>query len=235
MTESDLTPPHLLKINIRNGGATFGAFDGDKMVGFVITLPARSNHELWSHIAGVLEGYRGQGIGQGLKLAQRDWALEQGCRVINWTFDPMRRQNAHFNINLLGTTSHVLHENIYGDMEDALNAGMKSDRIEAHWQITKSSSAGKEIVDSGKLPFILSREAAMKGYLGDLSTWDAAGYRVEIPYHLDDLKRGDLQAAIRWQAALRTTLRSAFENQFHISGLEAAEDRCWYILTRREL
>ena len=52
-----------------------------------------------------------------------------------WTFDPLQAGNANFNFNRLGTTARIYSVNHYGDMQDGINAGMASDRLEAQWQL----------------------------------------------------------------------------------------------------
>jgi predicted GNAT superfamily acetyltransferase len=70
--------------------------------------------QLFSKRMVVLPEYRGQGIGYRLKLAQRDFAIEQGIRLVVWTFDPMLAPNAHLNIRKLGVVCHTYYENYYG-------------------------------------------------------------------------------------------------------------------------
>ena len=45
---------------------------------------------------------RGTGIGRAIKLHQREWAAANGIATIVWTFDPLVRRNAWFNIAVLG-------------------------------------------------------------------------------------------------------------------------------------
>ena len=56
----------------------------------------------WSHMLGVADDYRNAGLGRRLKLAQRLRALDLGCDLMEWTFDPLQAINAHLNFARLG-------------------------------------------------------------------------------------------------------------------------------------
>jgi len=75
----------------------------------------------------------GGGIGLALKLAQRAWALQAGAARMSWTFDPLLRRNAWFNIEVLGVHVSEYVPNFYGPMTDSINAHDESDRIVAAW------------------------------------------------------------------------------------------------------
>ncbi len=89
-----------------------------------------------SHSVGVLPAWQGRGIGLRLKLAQRDAILAQGLTDwMTWTYDPLYRPNAVFNIHRLGATCRTYDRNVYGAMQDALNAGLPSDRCTVDWRL----------------------------------------------------------------------------------------------------
>ena len=101
----ELLPVRLFVVATKVGGQAFGAYDGDRMVGF---LPGDSRHEarrqvyLHSHMLGVLPEYRDTGMGRMLKLRQREDALARGIELMEWTFDPLEIKNAYFNMERLG-------------------------------------------------------------------------------------------------------------------------------------
>jgi predicted GNAT superfamily acetyltransferase len=130
----DAVPANLLRALSSHGGLVLGAYDNDQLVGLTVAFRA-SSEMLWSHMTGVHPAYQGRGIGLGLKRVQREWALGNGCAEIRWTFDPIQRGNAHFNLHLLGAQSNLYHDNYYGDMDDDINRGMPSDRLEAVWPL----------------------------------------------------------------------------------------------------
>lgn len=130
----DALPANMLRALSSHGGLVLGAFDGAAMVGLAVAFRA-SGDVLWSHMTGVHPAYQGRGIGWCLKRIQREWALANGCAEIRWTFDPIQRGNAHFNLHLLGAQSNLYHDDYYGEMDDDINRGMPSDRLEAIWPL----------------------------------------------------------------------------------------------------
>ena len=74
-------------------------------------LPGCTGPNLHSHATGVLPEFVGKGIGEMIKGHQWDWAKENGFDTITWTFDPLVRRNAHFNVIKLGATVLGYHQN----------------------------------------------------------------------------------------------------------------------------
>ena len=58
----------------------------------------RGEPALHSHVTGILPSVRHTGLGRALKLQQRAWAADHGLAWIVWTFDPLVRRNAWFNL-----------------------------------------------------------------------------------------------------------------------------------------
>ena len=83
---------------------------------------------LYSVVAGVHPGHQAGQVGFALKQHQRAWALARDLDLITWTFDPLVRRNAYFNLAKLGAEVTGYHEDFYGPMHDALNQGDESDR-----------------------------------------------------------------------------------------------------------
>ncbi|MCD4524520.1 GNAT family N-acetyltransferase [Nocardioides sp. cx-173] len=88
-----------------------------------------------SHITGTVPETSGRHVGRALKLHQRAWALEHGITTITWTYDPLVRRNAYFNITKLGARATAYLNDFYGDMTDGLNVGQGSDRLVATWTL----------------------------------------------------------------------------------------------------
>jgi predicted GNAT superfamily acetyltransferase len=90
---------------------------------------------LHSHMAAVAPGLRGGGVGYALKLFQRAVCLEHGVDEMRWTFDPLIRRNAHFNLAKLGAEVTAFHPDFYGRLDDAINGSDRSDRFEVRWRL----------------------------------------------------------------------------------------------------
>lgn len=132
-----ITPHNTLHAWLHAGGIVLCAFDEERMIGFVAGFMGEIGGKRlhWSHMLAVLPDYRRRGIGRQLKLAQREAALKQGLDLMGWTFDPLRLENALFNIEGLGATCCALHPEFYGTMSDNLNVGRLTDRLEVRWEL----------------------------------------------------------------------------------------------------
>ena len=121
------------------GAIVLGAFEGDRMVGFVYGFPGfEGEHRIiHSDMLAVLPEMRGRGLGLALKLAQRDAALAKGIDRITWTFDPLQARNAHLNFTRLGVTSDRYLRDFYGETTSPLHRG-GTDRLWVTWDLRAS-------------------------------------------------------------------------------------------------
>ncbi len=148
--ELDVVPGHILITVLKNGGMLLGAYatEGPEATGGMIgaafwwlgvgtpTGETEPRLKVCSHIVGVLPAWQGQRVGLRLKLAQREAVLAQGVTDwITWTYDPLYRANGIFNIHRLGATCNTYFRNVYGEMQDALNRGVPSDRCQVDWRL----------------------------------------------------------------------------------------------------
>ena len=90
---------------------------------------------LHSHMAAVVPWHRGGGVGYALKLLQRALCLEQGITEMRWTFDPLIRRNAHFNLVKLGAEVTGFLPDFYGRLDDVISGGDRSDRFQVRWSL----------------------------------------------------------------------------------------------------
>lgn len=135
----DLLPVRLFVVAGKVGGHSFGAFDGKRMVAFLLAIPGIKpgpRTYLHSHMMGVLPEYRNYGLGRRLKLAQRDEALARGIPLIEWTFDPLELKNAYLNIEKLGAIVRRYLPDNYGTTSSPLHGSLPTDRLVAEWWIS---------------------------------------------------------------------------------------------------
>jgi predicted GNAT superfamily acetyltransferase len=230
----DAAPSSIMHAIVENGGVLLVAEDGDQLVGLCLGIPAyrAQDRYLWSHMTGVHPHYQDQGIGYTLKQAQRDWAIENGYSKICWTFDPLQRGNANFNIHHLKAGANTYHVNYYGDMSDGINAGLPSDRLEAVWMLT-GSKAVAEFSKSGTINpqtnFLTFADSAGKPQRGSLALHHPLLY-VEIPADIGEIKRADLPLALDWRLAVREAMQQAFAHGFSIVDFISLEGRWVYVL-----
>lgn len=110
----------------RSGGIVGGA------LGF---LGWSGGVHLHSHMAAVAPGHRAGGVGAALKLTQRAICLDHGVTEMRWTFDPLIRRNAYFNLVKLGAEFVAFHPDFYGELDDLVSGGDRSDRAEVSWRM----------------------------------------------------------------------------------------------------
>ncbi len=119
------------------GGYVAGAFIDGVMVGggFGFLGRFRGESVLHSHVVCVAPGLEHHGIGFQIKQHQRSWATEQSLATITWTFDPLLRRNAYFNLAKLGARVVGYEVDFYGPLRDATNAGDETDRAIVVWSV----------------------------------------------------------------------------------------------------
>ena len=153
-TDAELVPLRMFVVADKVGGQVMGAFEGNEMVGFALSVPGtRSGHSyLHSHMLAVRKDHRNGGLGRRLKLLQREDALARGIELIEWTFDPLEIKNAYLNIEKLGAIARRYNINQYGITSSPLQGGLPSDRLIAEWWL--KSKRVETLLSSGKNPAI---------------------------------------------------------------------------------
>lgn len=197
------------------GGYVFGAYDGSELVGassgFLGLNPGPTLH---SHISGVLAP--GRRIGLALKFHQRAWALERQVETITWTFDPLVRRNAWFNLRKLGAIGVEYLVDFYGPMVDGLNGGEASDRVFTRWSLA-ASLAGPSTQD--KQGFVVLEERDGFPWPSAVLPDDGRALLVCLPEDVEALRDTDPVAARAWRMALREALVPAFEAGYCATGM----------------
>jgi predicted GNAT superfamily acetyltransferase len=158
-SDAELVPLRMFVVAQKVGGQVMGAFDGDEMIGFALSVPGtRSGHiYLHSHMLAVCKDHRNGGLGRRLKLLQREDALARGIELIEWTFDPLEIKNAYLNIEKLGAIARRYNINQYGVTSSPLQGGLPSDRLIAEWWL--NSKRVQTLLDTDKVPGFEHRSA----------------------------------------------------------------------------
>lgn len=136
-------PIHMLMAQMELSGAVIGAWEGEKMVGFLYgskELDAEGRLYHYSWLAGVLGSYRHHKIMEQLKYAHAEIARAQGAYKIAWTYDPLQGANANLNIHKLGGIARTYYINRYGFRAGGSpqNVGMPADRFLLEWFVDGS-------------------------------------------------------------------------------------------------
>jgi predicted GNAT superfamily acetyltransferase len=135
-----MVSPEIITAALHNGGYGSVAWLDGEPIGAAFALvgvPLVDEHglNLHSHAAGVLSRLNSRDIGRRIKHHQWLWARDNGFATMTWTFDPLVRRNAWFNIVKLGVEVLDYHVNFYGELDDGINAGEQSDRVLVRWQV----------------------------------------------------------------------------------------------------
>ncbi len=148
-SDADLVPLRLFVVADKIGGQVIGAFDGELMVGFALSIPgSRFGHPyLHSHMLAVKDSYRDRGLGRRIKLAQRQDAMDRGFALLEWTFDPLEIKNAYLNVEKLGAIARRYTINQYGPSSSPLQGGLPTDRLVAEWWL--GSKRVRSLLDAG--------------------------------------------------------------------------------------
>ena len=214
-------PADLMAALSHAGGCVLGAWTASgELAGVTIGLAgAPLSPRLYSYIAGVGREHAGHGLGRLLKLAQRDWALERGASQLVWTYDPLIRRNAHFNLNRLGGRVTGFVHDYYPPMLDAVNAGDLPDRFVVEWTLTDEPGP-VELPASTGIPALLAVGADDEPVLHP-DRAAANGARVQVPADIEALRGRDPERGLRWRLAARAAFGVLFEAGLRPVGVDA--------------
>ncbi|MFZ0799781.1 MAG: GNAT family N-acetyltransferase [Terriglobales bacterium] len=137
--DADLIPVRMFVVANKIGGQVVGAFveadHAKELIGFALAIPGIRNGHCYLHsqMLAVRDRYRNGGLGQRIKLYQREDALARGFELMEWTFDPLEIKNAYLNIEKLGAIARRYNVNQYGITSSPLQGGLPTDRLVAEW------------------------------------------------------------------------------------------------------
>ena len=251
---TEIVPLHLLQAAAAHGGLLLGAFDRrGELVGFVFGFLARQDGRLkhHSHMMGVLPACQDASLGFRLKCAQRKAVLEQGLDWATWTYDPLEGRNGYLNISKLGAVCSTYLPNLYGELQDDLNAGLASDRFQVDWWLhtprVEQRMCGERtrltLADVAAAGGTQVNQTRLTGGLRSPVDSDLAGCSahviVEIPGEFQTVKLANMDAARTWRVHTRELFVTYFARGYavteFISALQAGERRNFYLLERLPL
>ena len=209
-----MVSPEIMTASLHNGGYGSVLYIDSRPVGAAFALvgralPGLDGPNLHSHATGVLPEFVGKGIGEMIKRHQWHWANENGFDTITWTFDPLVRRNAHFNLVKLGARVLGYHQNFYGELDDGINAGEQSDRVLVRWDVTGvDAPLANTFVKPSQTAFV-----------------------IETPADIEHLRKTDRVQSDGWRARQRAAFESAELNGLQVVGL--TEDFA-YVLDERD-
>jgi predicted GNAT superfamily acetyltransferase len=222
-------PHDIMRSLVHAGGRVHAAFRDGRLLGAAVAVfgpPAGAS--CYSLIAGVSPGAEGGGIGLALKLAQRTWALQAGAGRMIWTFDPLLRRNATFNISRLGAVGTEYLVDFYGQVADGVN-DPETDRLAVTWDLraplpSPAALAGEEVPDT-----ILAAGPGSEPAPGTVPQADTGPgmLRCWIPEGILTIRRTNPALARRWRLAVREVLGGAVDGGYQVTAVLRSG---WYVL-----
>jgi predicted GNAT superfamily acetyltransferase len=237
---SERVPAAILKVAQRIGGIAAGAFDDDRLVGFVFGMTGTEHGQLvhWSDMLAVRDDMRDRGIGRRLKEYQRDTLRGLNVSRIYWTFDPLVSRNAFLNLNRLGARIVEYVPDMYGaETSSVLHRGLGTDRFIVAWDLD-DAAAERPMPNVGPAPL----DAPVLNAVGtdgrptvpDLTNHPLdATVRIAVPAAIDQVQTESVSAATRWRVSTRCAMLWAMDAGYRVTGFvrEDAADINYYVCT----
>ncbi|ONI76299.1 GNAT family N-acetyltransferase [Actinosynnema sp. ALI-1.44] len=224
----------LLRAMSTAGNYVAGAFEHGELLGACFGFfgnPGKAS--LHSHIAGVARAGTGRGVGHALKLHQRGWALRQGVSVITWTFDPLVRRNAYFNLGKLGARPIGYLPDFYGPMQDSINGSGDTDRLMVGWDLTspdvRAAASGRPVLIDAQALGAAKALSVDSGGGPLVGVADTPTVLVAVPPDIERLRRADPARGKAWRAALREVLGGLMADNARVTGFDRAG---WYVISK---
>lgn len=216
----------LIRAFAHSGNYVAGAYADGRLVGATVAFLGADH--LHSHITGIDPAWQRAGVGYTLKQHQRDWALARDITEICWTFDPLVRRNARFNLHRLGASVTAYLPDFYGAMTDRVNAGQPSDRLYVTWSLTapravaaahgEFAATEPSALRSGAAAVLLDRSGQWPVPAGAVPA-DGRALLVAVPHDIEALRETDPAVATAWRHAVREALTSALAAGYQITGM----------------
>ncbi len=226
--ERDIVGVATMRALSHSGNYVFGAYQGAEMVGAITAFLGWHGGmlQLHSHVLGVAPAAQGRNVGFTLKQHQRAWALAKGVKTVTWTYDPLVRRNAYFNLAKLGATVTTYYPAFYGVMNDEINGRDESDRVLIEWDLDSpsaidASTARSVAFDADGLGVGGAQVALTVGEdeAPVRSTASSDRVLVAIPRDIVELRRRDPVLAHAWRSTLRDVLGERLRDGYVIVGM----------------
>jgi predicted GNAT superfamily acetyltransferase len=239
-SDIELTSTHQYILFLRTGAILLGAFEGEKIVGFVFSFPAVFPDRSAQHSRqlAVLPEYRKRGIGKRLKWAQRREAGRMGFEWVTWTADPLLARNADLNFHTLGARAKTYLTDYYAALPNlALAPGLATDRLLIEWSLLSPEVARRKRGSfPPRCPDRLEKIVEVRRVADRLCPRYRSPGRtdgtllIEVPGQMTEMKK-DPDLISQWQIVIRRAFRACFRLGFAVTDFVSAGTGC-YILEK---
>ncbi len=219
---TDSVPTPLQRAVQDNGGLVLGGFADIHLAGYTVAFLGWDGATLYEyvHATAVRPEYQNHHLGFQLHAELRQQVLQLGLSEVRLAFDPLQSRNAWLFVHRLGGRPDQYLHHYYGQMPDAVNRGIESDRIRLVW--TLSSPLVQQRLE-GSYPSREEDEARWKsatplvrtepGESGvrlpvEVQEPDRPVAHLEIPFDLALVREHESAALGRWRHATRDAFRA---------------------------
>lgn len=235
------SPDGLMGVNVlkalsHSGNYVAGAWSDGELVGVSVAWAwgPGTPGVLHSHITGVAPDRQGGGTGLALKIHQASWAVDRGIDTITWTFDPMVRRNAWFNLVKLAARGESYHPDFYGPMTDGVNEGELTDRCLVVWRLSSPPPPRQEPARGGDT-VILGTGPDGGPRVGPAMRDDPACWPHRLLCGVPDdavaLRARSPELARQWRLALRETMGAVMASGYAATSMTPDG---YYVLERQD-
>ena len=210
-------------------GWVLGAFHGQKMISFVISLATAEPDAAYGHMLGVLPEYQNGSVG--LQMLQHNFELfrRDGILRCYTTYEPLESRNAYIYINKMGGRG-IVYKKAHYYIDSGLHHGMPQDRLlvdlDVNYDLSQSREAASLQEAMNRYPIVTSE-----------SMPEAEAVLVEIPGDVHRLLDKDPAAALVWRMNTRTLFEEYLDNrgmvvEEFLSDVSDGKRRSFYLLCR---
>ena len=213
-----------------NGGLVLGAFVDIHLAGFTMGFLGWDGSLLYHQAleTAVRPEYQNHRVGFQLQALQREEVLRQGLAQIRGLFDPLSSKNAMLFVRRLGGIPDQYYPHYYGQLADAVNRGLETDRIRWVWDLTAPKVlerlSGAQPERDQDVAYWRSAQPIVETEPGEsglrvptaVQEPSAATAQLEIPFDVDLVRSHEPESLRRWRHATRDAFRAAFDLRYRI-------------------
>jgi predicted GNAT superfamily acetyltransferase len=246
---TDAVPTSLQRAVQDNGGLVLGGFADIHLAGFTVAFLGWDGTSLYQYIhsTAVRPEYQNHHLGFQLHATLRQEVLQLGLSEVRLAFDPLQSRNAWLFVRRLGGLPDRYLHHYYGQLPDAVNRGIESDRIRLVWSLSTPRVEGRM---EGKYPAAAENDARWKsatplirtepGESGvrlpvEVQEPDRPVAHLEIPFDLGLVREHEPAALGRWRHATRDAFRAAADLGYAVDDFAIVsvdhERRAFYLLS----
>lgn len=248
---AEVIPYHVLIAFQSMGGVVLVAYDeSGKPVGLLCGYNSYRRGEVfhYMHLCGVLPEYVGSDLPVRMKIAMREYLLQEGIERAIWLIDPLNVMEAYTSIHRLRGLGDDYQRNFYGLMRDPYNRGLESDRLQIRWDLrsreveesirsprTSEEPGSIEIKESERSNIVL-RDGPTPRILDYRLNLTGMRLYLEIPQDLEAARRKDLSVSIEWREATRKIFENYLSKGYVITDVikDSRRGSYYYVFERNQ-